>query len=78
MEEKFYRIREVAEMLKLAKSTVRKYLANGKLTGSKIGRIWRISQDDIDAFIAATHSGQSDAGEAKDENRRGKNDSGAD
>ena len=62
MEEKFYRIREVAEMLKLAKSTVRKYLANGKLTGSKIGRIWRISQDDIDAFIAATHSGQTTAG----------------
>ena len=56
----YYTINETAQMLKLAASTIRKYLGNGKLTGAKIGRIWRISRADIDQFIAANHSGQSD------------------
>lgn len=53
----YYTINETAKMLKLAASTIRKYLGNGRLCGAKIGRAWRISEADIDAFIAANHSG---------------------
>ena len=44
-------------MLKLAPSTIRKYLAQGKLTGAKIDKIWRITQEDIDAFMRKYHTG---------------------
>ena len=67
----YYTIAETAKILKLANSTIRKYLANGRLGGAKIGRAWRISEADIDAFVAANHSGQSDAGEAKGEGGEG-------
>lgn len=53
----YYRIKDVAAMLKLAPSTIRKYLSQGKLTGAKIDKIWRISQEDVDAFLAKYHTG---------------------
>lgn len=54
----YYTINETAKILKLAASTIRKYLGNGRLCGAKIGRAWRISEADIDAFVAANHSGK--------------------
>ena len=74
----FYDIHEAARKMRVSESTVRKYLGNGKLTGAKIGRIWRISQSDIERFlenaygaarekVKADETRQSDAGEAKGE-----------
>lgn len=51
MDEEFFSIHEAAAMLKVADSTIRKNLSNGKLKGMKIGRIWRISKSDIDLFV---------------------------
>ena len=75
--EKYYTVQEARDILKVADATVRKYLMDGSLKGKKIGRRWRIPEGAIKAFLD-TNGGQPDAGEAKDENRRGKNDSGAD
>jgi len=50
-DEKFYTIKEVAELLKVSDGGVRKWLKTGKLKGIKLGRIWRIKKSDLDEFV---------------------------
>ena len=50
-DEKFYTIKEVAELLKVSDGGVRKWLKTGKLKGIKLGRIWRIKKSDLEEFI---------------------------
>ncbi len=50
-DEKFYTIKEVAELLKVSDGAVRKWLKSGKLKGIKLGRIWRIKKSDLDEFV---------------------------
>jgi len=50
-DERFYTIKEVAELLKVSDGGVRKWLKTGKLKGSKLGRIWRIKKSDLDEFV---------------------------
>jgi len=48
MEEKlFYTVEEAAQMLGIAEFTVRKWLRDGKLTGKRVGRFWRINKDSV-------------------------------
>jgi excisionase family DNA binding protein len=47
---KFYTPQEIAELLKVSKRTVYRYLHTGKLKASKFGH-WRISKEDLDKFI---------------------------
>ena len=51
---------EVAERLKVTERTIYKYLANGELEAVKIGRVWRITQEQLKSFL-----------EKKTQNRRG-------
>ncbi len=48
---KFYDPIEVAEMLKVHRRTVYRYLRTGKLKGYKVGTQWRVAPDDLEAFI---------------------------
>lgn len=50
-DERFYTIKEVAELLKVSDGGVRKWLKSGKLKGIKLGRIWRIKKSDLDEFV---------------------------
>mgnify|MGYP001014333966 CR=1 FL=1 len=50
-DEKFYTIKEVAELLKVSDGGVRKWLKTGKLKGIKLGRIWRIKKSDLEEFL---------------------------
>lgn len=50
MESKFYTIDQVAEILDIHHKTVRKFIKEGKLKASKVGKQWRISQVDLDLF----------------------------
>ncbi len=50
-DERFYTIKEVAELLKVSDGGVRKWLKTGKLKGIKLGRIWRIKKSDLDEFV---------------------------
>lgn len=48
---KYYTAEEVADILKLQLSTIRNYLAQGKMKGAKIGKSWRITEEDLKEFI---------------------------
>jgi excisionase family DNA binding protein len=49
--EKLYTPEEVAERLHLSRLTVMDHLRAGRLTGVKVGRFWRITAEDLGAFI---------------------------
>mgnify|MGYP001039080493 CR=1 FL=1 len=52
---------EVAEYLQLAPETVYRYIREGKLVASKLGRQYRIPKENVEFFLLAT----STAGEAR-------------
>src|SRR5262245_28402690 len=53
MDQHLYTVEEVAEKLKLNVRTVRLYLREGKRKGARIGKQYRITQGDLDAFAGA-------------------------
>jgi len=50
-DERFYTIKEVAELLKVSDGGVWKWLKTDKLKGIKLGRMWRIKKSDLEEFI---------------------------
>jgi excisionase family DNA binding protein len=42
---------QVAERLQVTVQTVVRWLRKGQLKGSKLGRLWRITEEDVDAFL---------------------------
>jgi chromosome partitioning protein len=46
---------EVAHRLSVDRKTVLRYIRSGKLTGSRIGRDWRIPQSSVDALLQRTN-----------------------
>lgn len=53
MGKKFYTKKEAAEVLGVHPKTVERYLLAGKLKGARLGKSWKISEDDIQAFYDA-------------------------
>ena len=56
MDNRFYTIDQVAEILDIHHKTVRKFIKEGKLKANKVGKQWRISQDDLDIFMGDKES----------------------
>lgn len=52
LEDKLYTINELAKLTNLTDRTIRNYLANGNLTGIKVGGQWRFSKEDIKKFFS--------------------------
>ena len=50
-QDKLLTIQEVAEVLKIAQSTIRRWLNEGKMKGVKLGRQWRVKQSELDRII---------------------------
>lgn len=50
--EKFYTVQEVADLLQVHWQSVLNYIKNGKLKALKLGKGYRISQGSLDEFIA--------------------------
>lgn len=50
MQEKFYTVDEIAEMVKIHPKTIQRYIREGKLKASKVGKSWRISGHDLSTF----------------------------
>lgn len=48
---KVYTLDEVAEILKLKKVTLYNYVRSGKLPAAKFGRDYRVTEEDLKAFI---------------------------
>ena len=52
MEElRIYTVKEVADLLKVSKMTISRYIQSGKLKSSKLGRMHRIADDDLRKFL---------------------------
>ncbi|NRT92194.1 helix-turn-helix domain-containing protein [Clostridium beijerinckii] len=51
MENQFYTIDKVAEILGMHHKTIRKFITEGKLAASKVGKQWRISGHDLSLFM---------------------------
>ncbi len=52
---------DVAKRLKMNERTVTQWLRNGYLRGFKIGKEWRVSETDLEAFIEASANKPSDS-----------------
>lgn len=46
-----YTTTEVAKMLKVHKNTIMRWIEGGKIKAFKIGRFWRIKEEDLQKFI---------------------------
>lgn len=53
---KFYTAEEVARVLNVSVSTIRRRIASGDLPAVKVGQLTRIHPDDFDAYIAENRS----------------------
>jgi len=51
MNVKFYTIEEVADILRVNPATVRKLIDTGELKATRVGRQYRISQEQLDDYI---------------------------
>lgn len=50
--EKFYTVQEVADLLQIHWQSVLNYIKNDKLKALKLGKGYRISQEALDEFIS--------------------------
>lgn len=55
--ERVYTTEEVADALRVSVFTVRRLLNSGRLHGFKVGKDWRITESDLQAFIDAGRHG---------------------
>ena len=55
MEEKFYTIDQIAEILGMHHKTIRKFIEEGTLKANKVGKQWRISGHDLSLFMEDTN-----------------------
>ena len=51
MQEKFYTIDQIAEILGMHHKTIRKFITEGKLRANKVGKQWIISGHDLSLFM---------------------------
>ena len=50
MEERFFTVEEISELLKLHPKTIQRYIREGKLRAVKYGKAWRVSGHDLSLF----------------------------
>ena len=49
---RFLTVQEVADLLRVSTMTVYRLIKNGELPAARIGKSFRVREDDLDAFIA--------------------------
>lgn len=67
MEEKFYTIDQIAEILGMHHKTIRKFITEGKLRANKVGKQWRIAGHDLSIFMENNNVNISYKNEVEDE-----------
>jgi len=50
---KLLRPEEVAELLGVSRRTIVRWLKEGRLKGVRVGRLWRVREEDLDAFLSS-------------------------
>ena len=48
---KLIKLKELCEMLKISKNTAYHLLNSGKLEGLRVGRMWRISLENVKKYV---------------------------
>jgi excisionase family DNA binding protein len=48
--EKYYTVDEIAELIKVHPKTLRRYIREGRLRATKVGKSWRVSGHDLSVF----------------------------
>ena len=48
---KVYTLEELVDLLKVTKRTLYTYIKEGKLKAVKMGKYWRVTQKQLDAFL---------------------------
>ena len=56
MDRKFLTVNEVADILRVSKLTIWRYIEAGKLPAYKVGRDWRIDQEEFEKFLQSRRS----------------------
>ena len=51
MQEKFYTVDEISNILGMHQKTIQRYIREGKLRAAKVGKAWRISGHDLSRFM---------------------------
>lgn len=51
MTNRIYTLDEIAEMLHITRRTLYTYIKEGKLQAVKIGKYWRVSETNLQAFL---------------------------
>jgi len=64
--EKLYTVEDVAQMTGLTSRTIRNYLADGRLTGRKVGAQWRFTEENIFAIFTDASTARTSKGAADD------------
>lgn len=67
MEEKFYTVDQIAEILGMHHKTIRKFITEGKLRANKVGKQWRISGHDLSLFMENNNVSIRNKNEVEDE-----------
>ena len=50
MPDKYYTVDEISEMIKIHPKTVQRYIREGRLRATKVGKSWRVSGHDLSTF----------------------------
>ena len=50
MQESFYTVEQISELLQMHPKTVQRYIREGKLRAVKLGKGWRVSRHDLSVF----------------------------
>lgn len=48
---KVYTLEELVDLLKVTKRTLYNYIKSGRLKAVKMGKYWRVTQKQLDAFL---------------------------
>jgi len=56
MQEKYYTVDDVCNMLGMHSKTIQRYIREGKLRAVKVGKAWRISGHDLSLFMEGSNS----------------------
>ncbi len=62
MNEDYYTVDQIAEMLNIHPKTIQRYIREGKLRAAKIGKSWRVTGHDLSTFVENNCSESPDSG----------------
>lgn len=55
MMKKYYTVEEIAKILNMHNKTIQRYIREGKLKATKVGKSWRITGHDLSVFMEGTN-----------------------